>query len=160
MGQKQGRLLTLETSETIRLILSKFHVSIQDAWNKQVIDRGDSSFSKLVEFLERRNKLLSNPYFSRDAYSDKDSKKAPSHHLGAFATGLEDSDDKEKPASAPREFVPKCRYCSEAHWAENCDKLERMPPVRGLRLSSPSICVSDVFDQRVKPTIPAFARVD
>ena len=128
IGKRQGRLLTLDSPETIRLILSKFHFSIQDAWNKEVVDRGDPSFSRLLIFLERRSKLLSNPHFSRDAYTEKD-KGVIAGSLKTFATGLgtEDSTGSTSTTQQPL-FSPNCVYCKAKHWVENCDRLEKMPP--------------------------------
>ena len=141
IGRRQGRLVTLDTPETIRLILSKYHLSIQESWNKLVVDKGCPVFSELVAFLERKSKLISNPMFSRDAYTEKD-KGVIAGSLKTFATGLGTEDSTGSTSTTPL-FSPNCVYCKAKHWVENCDRLEKMPPGERFEVLTVSSVSSD-----------------
>lgn len=117
--KKRGKLSTLDSAETIRLILSKFSNQTQEVWNKlanrmrQNKDR-DADFDDLVVFIENQTSLINNPYYSRDAFNENKDRRIAT--VSTFSTKCDNE-------THPEDLL-QCPYCEENHQLENCATIE------------------------------------
>ena len=108
------QLQILDCAEMIRLIICKFSQSVQDSWNKYALSikrKKDRlvSLKDIINFVETQTDLVSNPEFSRTAYSEGKEKL-----VRTFATAVE----------TPRRIDQKCAFCSEDHVINQCESFE------------------------------------
>ena len=127
IGRRQGRLIVLDAPETIRLILSKYYQSVQDSWNKHAnrlkqTHQKEANFDTLLNFLDQQCILLSNPYYSREAFQERE-RKPPTAHFKSFATGTGEEHD---PGRLNRGYTPRCYFCQGEHWLEKCTQMEHL----------------------------------
>ena len=79
------------------MIISKFPVYVQDAWNKKVMAKKCKydalvQFSDLLQFVEMQSKLLNNPFYSRDAINDTKEKRTSFGALKNFGIGFSEDE--------------------------------------------------------------------
>ena len=72
--KRKGLLIELDSTDTIRMILSRFQQNVQESWNKNACkirekDLREAKFDDLVVFIENYSRLLNNPAYSRDAFN-------------------------------------------------------------------------------------------
>ena len=73
--KRGGSLVELDSIEKIRTVLSKFPVSVQEAWNKNACKvreqagSREADFNDLVAFIDMQCKLISNPSYSQGAFA-------------------------------------------------------------------------------------------
>ncbi len=76
--KKSSILAELDSTDMIRTILLRFPTSTQDNWNKvsckiREKEKREAKFDDLVSFIDYQSRLLSNPAYSRDAFSTNNS---------------------------------------------------------------------------------------
>ena len=113
--KNQKQLSSLDSYETLRLIMSKFSAQMQTTWNKvsyKIIEKNgrDVNFADLFTFVEEQSNLVSNPNFSQAAYSDNP--KRDSNSFSSFATVHNSSSNSKW-----------CFYCKKNdHHIHACDE--------------------------------------
>ena len=104
------RLRELDSTDMIRVIISKVHASHQGRWLRKALDirrknEKEANFDDLVKFFGREAEVLSDPAYSRDALADTNS-------VRSFSTLCNSKDLK----------IFECPLCKSAHDLEDCEQ--------------------------------------
>ena len=71
--KNSSRLAELDSTDKIRMVLSKFAIPVQETWNRNACkiregNNREANFDDLVSFIDVQCRLLNNPSYSRDAF--------------------------------------------------------------------------------------------
>ena len=111
--KKDRRLMELDSTDIIKTVISKLHVSHQGRWARKSLDirtklSKEADFNDLVAFMAKEAEVLCDPAYSRNALSEI--------AVSTFATHCT---EKEKNRSSVS-FV-KCPICNGNHDIEDCE---------------------------------------
>ena len=113
---------TLDSSDTICLLLSKLPGYLRDRWNRKVLqirkrEYREPSLRDLVDFFSEEFTLVNDPIFSKEALSIYENKKINDgrRHLKSYAT------IKKHDNSRPVAMNRKCLLCPMVHDLDNCN---------------------------------------
>ena len=106
----QGRLKELDSTDMIRVVISKVHASHQGRWLRKALDirrkhDKEADFNDLVKFFGREAEVLSDPAYSRDALAETNS-------IRTYSTLCQPKD---------LTFF-ECPLCKAAHDLEDCEE--------------------------------------
>ena len=107
-------LKELDSTDMIRTVICKFHLPLQERWNRKAVDirqknSREAEFSDLLRFIEYEVALLTDPAYSRDALSETNKIVKSNHTLMTASSSSAESAGKCK-----------CPICSCQHDIESC----------------------------------------
>ena len=108
--KSNNRLGELDSTDMIRVVISKVHASHQNRWLRKALEirrryEKEADFNDLVKFFGREAEVLSDPAYSRDALADTNS-------IRTFSTQC---------ISKDLSFI-ECPLCKSAHDLEDCEE--------------------------------------
>ena len=126
---KDQFLRELDSAETLRTLVLKLPVNLQDKWNRKVdsikikLNRM-AEFTDFCDFVDTESRIVNDPLFSREALATCKEGFVPPPNLKSLRTLL--------PGSTPE--AQKCHMCDGAHDLDDCQKYKDLSRTARMKL--------------------------